>query len=62
MLEIGALERAVRDPNRANLRRIAGMEDHYRLQVGDWRVLLGVDRDKRTAVVLSLERAGTAVR
>ena len=47
---LGALENVVADPDRAQLRQLVNRPEQ-RLRVGDWRVLLELDRDNREIIV-----------
>ena len=58
---LDALDRLVGDPPAGNLIKLRGRPDS-RLRVGDWRVLLRLDRDQRTVVVLRVLPRGRAYR
>ena len=47
---LGALENVAADPDRAQLRQLVNRPEQ-RLRVGDWRVLLELDRDNREIIV-----------
>ena len=47
---LGALENVVADPERAQLRQLVNRPEQ-RLRVGDWRVLLELDRGNRKIIV-----------
>jgi mRNA interferase RelE/StbE len=56
-----ALERVADDPPEGQLVRLKGSED-LRLRVGDWRVRLRLDHNRRTIVVLRVLPRGRAYR
>ena len=56
-----ALGRLVDDPPAGDVIKLQGRDEH-RLRVGDWRVLLRLDRDQRTVYVLRVLPRGRAYR
>lgn len=58
----GALDRLTADPPAGDLKRLAGRAYEYRLRVGDWRVLVFLDRSERAVVVVHVLPRGRAYR
>jgi mRNA interferase RelE/StbE len=56
---IGAIERAAANDPRADIRRLAGADEH-RLRVGDWRIRLRRDAGGRQLVILRVLPRGRA--
>jgi mRNA interferase RelE/StbE len=56
-----ALDRLAEDPAAVELRKLKGRPES-RLRVGDWRVLLELDRDERAIVVHHVLPRGRAYR
>lgn len=46
-----ALDRFVKNPSQGDVRKLAGVQDEWRLRVGDWRVRFAYDTDTRVIVV-----------
>ncbi len=46
------LRQAADDPGRADLRKLAGGENEWRLRVGRWRAIIGFDNTGGTMTVL----------
>ena len=57
-----ALSRLVTDPTGADLRRLAGREDEWRLRVGRWRAILQLDAAEGTMTVLRVLPCSDAYR
>jgi len=55
------LDRLVADPPTGNVIKLQGREE-WRLRVGDWRVLLRLDREQRAVHVLRALPRGRAYR
>jgi mRNA interferase RelE/StbE len=56
---LGALDRLVADDRSLDVRRLTGSE-HFRLRVGDWRVIFDYDRDTQTVLVRHVLPRGRA--
>jgi len=54
-----ALDNVATDPDRAQLRQLAGRPEQ-RLRVGDWRVLLELDRASREIIIYRVLPRGRA--
>jgi mRNA interferase RelE/StbE len=48
-----AIERLSNEPRERGTTRLAGRND-YRLRVGDWRIVYGVDDERRRVVVIRI--------
>lgn len=59
MRVFGALERLSVDDRSLDVRRLTGSE-HFRLRVGDWRVIFDFDRDTETVLVRHILPRGRA--
>lgn len=57
-----ALERLVDDPASADLRKLRGRGNEWRLRVRDWRVILRLDNKKGTMYVQDVRPRGSAYR
>ena len=57
-----ALSRLVTDPSSADLRKLAGREDEWRLRVGRWRAILQLDTAAGTIGVLRILARSDAYR
>jgi len=55
-----AINRLVGDPPAGDIIRLRGREDEWRLRVGDWRVLMYLDSERRTVLVLRVLPRGRA--
>ena len=55
----GALDRLSADDRSLDVRRLTGSE-HFRLRVGDWRVIFGYDRATQTVLVRHVLPRGRA--
>ncbi|MCL6614076.1 MAG: type II toxin-antitoxin system RelE/ParE family toxin [Firmicutes bacterium] len=47
-----ALDRLLSYPQTADLKKLKGSQDLWRLRIGDWRVILRLDREGRVLYVL----------
>jgi mRNA interferase RelE/StbE len=56
---LGALERLAADDRSLDVRRLTGSE-HFRLRVGDWRVIFDYNRDTQTVLVRHVLPRGRA--
>ncbi len=56
---LGALDRLSADDRSLDVRRLTGSE-HFRLRVGDWRVIFDYDRATRTVLVRHVLPRGRA--
>ncbi len=56
---LGALDRLSADDRSLDVRRLAGSE-HFRLRVGDWRVIFDYDRATHTVLVRHVLPRGRA--
>ncbi len=56
---LGALDRLAADDRSLDVRRLTGSE-HFRLRVGDWRVIFDYDRDTQTVLVRHVLSRGRA--
>ena len=56
---LAALDRPQADDRTLDVRRLAGSE-HYRLRVGDWRVIFDYDPDTQTLLVRHVLPPGRA--
>jgi len=59
---VDALDRLTGDPPAGDVVRLAGVEDEWRLRVGDWRVRFTRDRDTGVIQVLRVLPRGRAYR
>lgn len=46
----------------ANVARLSGPKDMFRLRIGDWRVLYWIDRDSQTMIVTDIDVRGSIYR
>jgi mRNA interferase RelE/StbE len=56
---LGALDRLSADDRSLDVRRLTGSE-HFRLRVGDWRVIFDYDRATQTVIVRHVLPRGRA--
>jgi mRNA interferase RelE/StbE len=56
---LAALDRLAVDDRSLDVRRLTGSE-HFRLRVGDWRVIFDYDRDSQTVLVRHVLPRGRA--
>lgn len=56
---LSALDRLAADDRSLDVRRLTGNE-HFRLRVGDWRVIFDYDRDTQTVLVRHVLPRGRA--
>lgn len=56
---LDALDKAAVDPDAAQLRKLANRPE-LRLRVGDWRVLLEIDREQREIIIHHVAPRGRA--
>jgi mRNA interferase RelE/StbE len=59
---VEALERLTGDPPAGDVVRLAGVEDEWRLRIGDWRVRFTRNRDTGVIQVLRVLPRGRAYR
>ena len=57
-----ALDALADDPGAANIRKLAGRGNRWRLRVGDWRVLLDLDNAAGVILVTDVRPRGRAYR
>lgn len=57
---LDAINRLVGDPPAGDTIKLQGREDEWRLRVGDWRMLMYLDSERRTVVVLRVLPRGRA--
>ncbi|MEN6567368.1 MAG: type II toxin-antitoxin system RelE/ParE family toxin [Veillonellales bacterium] len=54
-----ALDRLVKDPFMApNVKPLNGQADHYRLRVGDWRIIYRIQEERLLISVISIGSRG----
>jgi mRNA interferase RelE/StbE len=56
---VGALDRLLTDDRSLDVRRLTGNE-HFRLRVGDWRVIFDYERETETVLVRRVLPRGRA--
>jgi mRNA interferase RelE/StbE len=56
---LGALDRLVAEDRSLDVRRLTGSE-HFRLRVGDWRVIFDYDRETETVLIRRILPRGRA--
>jgi mRNA interferase RelE/StbE len=56
---LGGLDRLLADDHSLDVRRLTGSE-HFRLRVGDWRVIFDYDRETETVLVRRILPRGRA--
>jgi mRNA interferase RelE/StbE len=56
---LGGLDRLLDDDRSLDVRRLTGSE-HFRLRVGDWRVIFDYDRETETVLVRRILPRGRA--
>ena len=57
-----ALDRLLGYPQAVDLKKLKGSQDIWRLRVGDWRVILRLDRGQGTLYVLRIRNRRDAYR
>ena len=57
-----ALDRLITCPQNVDLRKLHGSPERWRLRVGDWRVILRIDRGQRILYVLRIRHRRDAYR
>lgn len=57
-----ALDRLLSYPQAADLKKLKGSQDMWRLRVGDWRVVLRLDREQGILYVLRVRHRREAYR
>ena len=57
-----SLDRLLIYPQAADLKKLKGSRDMWRLRVGDWRVILRLDRDQGILYVLRIRHRREAYR
>ena len=57
-----ALDRLLGYPQAVNLKKLKGSQDIWRLRVGDWRVILRLDREQGVLYVLRIRNRRDAYR
>ncbi len=59
---VAALDRLADDPATADIRKLAGLKDTWRLRAGDYRARFRPDHQARTFVVLRIDNRSSAYR
>jgi mRNA interferase RelE/StbE len=57
-----AIESLAADPRPTGCKKLAGMHDHYRMRVGDWRIIYTIQDDVLLIIVVEVAPRGGAYR
>lgn len=57
-----ALDGLAKEPRPLGCKKLAGMHDHYRIRVGDWRIIYTIEDDILLVVVIEIAPRGGAYR
>jgi len=57
-----ALDKLIANPQSVDLKKLKGKPERWRLRVGDWRIILMLQREKRIIYVLCIKHRREAYR
>jgi len=56
------LERLITHPQAVDLKKLRGNPERWRIRVGDWRVILQIDREKEVLYIMRIRHRREAYR